>query len=178
LEIFKKPVGKKGQVDTYLKLKCNVDGYEWVSRLGDLTRGHGCVFCGKRSAQKIRRTPKNNSIRNIRPDLVKHLKFEEDADTFTILTRRKTWFICENCGNEKLMNVGNFVRFGIRCNICSDGISTPEKFCINLLKELNIEFITQYSNVWSNTKKYDFYLPSLNMIIETHIRILSYKFYI
>ena len=38
----------------------------------------------------------------------------------------------------------------------------------NILKFLNIDFTTQYSCVWSNNRIYDFYIPSLNMIIETH----------
>lgn len=52
-----------------------------------------------------------------------------------------------------------------------DSISIPEKFIINTLKQLNIEFITQLNKstfVWCNNYRYDFYIPNLNMIIETH----------
>ena len=52
-----------------------------------------------------------------------------------------------------------------------DTIPIPEKFMINTLKQLNIEFITQLSKKtfkWCKNYKYDFYIPSLNMIIETH----------
>ena len=56
-------------------------------------------------------------------------------------------------------------------NVLSDGISIPEKFMWNVLKELNIEFKTQLNKKdfdWCQNYKYDFYIPSLNMVVETH----------
>lgn len=56
-------------------------------------------------------------------------------------------------------------------NVLSDGISIPEKFMWNILKELNIEFKTQLNKKdfdWCQNYKYDFYIPSLNMVVETH----------
>ena len=56
-------------------------------------------------------------------------------------------------------------------NVLSDGVSIPEKFMWNVLKELNIEFKTQLNKKdfdWCQNYKYDFYIPSLNMVIETH----------
>ena len=56
-------------------------------------------------------------------------------------------------------------------NVLSDGISVPEKFMWNVLKELNIEFKTQLNKRdfdWCQNYKYDFYIPSLNMVVETH----------
>ena len=39
---------------------------------------------------------------------------------------------------------------------------------INILEQLNIEFKLEKKFKWSNNKRYDFYIPSLNCIIETH----------
>jgi hypothetical protein len=39
---------------------------------------------------------------------------------------------------------------------------------INVLQQLNIDFKYQKQFKWSNKKRYDFYIPSFNMIIETH----------
>ena len=53
----------------------------------------------------------------------------------------------------------------------SDGISIPEKFVMNIFKELGIKFITQLNKStfeWCKNYRYDFYIPSLNMIVETH----------
>ena len=67
---------------------------------------------------------------------------------------------------------GNFLRGTIvNPNVLSDGISIPEKFMWNVLKELNIEFKTQLNKKdfdWCQNYKYDFYIPSLNMVVETH----------
>ena len=56
-------------------------------------------------------------------------------------------------------------------NEYSDGVSISEKFMINVLRQLNIKFTTQLNKsifTWCQNYKYDFYIPSLNMIIETH----------
>ena len=56
-------------------------------------------------------------------------------------------------------------------NVLSDGISIPEKFMWNVLKELNIEFKSQLNKKdfdWCQNYRYDFYIPSLNMVVETH----------
>jgi hypothetical protein len=39
---------------------------------------------------------------------------------------------------------------------------------MSVLEQLNIQYEFQKIFEWSNKKKYDFYIPSLNMIIETH----------
>jgi hypothetical protein len=163
-----RPVGVNNINQKFVTLKCNIDNHIWTARLSDINTGHGCPMCARKKSSETRAKPKGNSFREVRPDLVKHLKYESDADKFTILTRKKAWFICDCCGYEKFMSIGSFVNHGICCQICSDGISIPEKFCINLLKELNVEFESQKIFNWSNNKRYDFYIPSMDMIIETH----------
>jgi len=49
-------------------------------------------------------------------------------------------------------------------------VSIPEKFVSNILASLNVDFKTQYCPDWSLGRKYDFYIDSLNLIIETHGR--------
>lgn len=82
------------------------------------------------------------------------------------------------CGHEYEIIPDKFLR-GRRCPICNDGISYPEKFILNLLKQIKIEFEYQKRFTWSKnvknentvlsgTKIYDFYIPYLNCIIETH----------
>ncbi|MEM5599205.1 hypothetical protein AAHB53_28045 [Niallia circulans] len=51
---------------------------------------------------------------------------------------------------------------------CSDGFSIPEKFMFNLLDYLQVDFDYQKVFDWSLGKRYDFYIPMLNCIIETH----------
>ena len=42
------------------------------------------------------------------------------------------------------------------------------KFIYALLNQLNIEYISEYYNDWSDGRKYDIYIPALNCIIENH----------
>ena len=63
-----------------------------------------------------------------------------------------------------------YANHSIGC-ICSDSISYGEKFVYGLLKQLNIDFIIQLSNTtfkWCDNKKYDFYIPLNNTIIEVN----------
>lgn len=92
-------------------------------------------------------------------------------------SKKKILLICPNCKNEKLISPNDFRYKGISCSECSDGISFPEKFMFNLLKQLNTDFEYQLSHLifeWCKDDKhkfkYDFYIPSLNCIIETHGR--------
>ena len=87
------------------------------------------------------------------------------------------FFIYPNCGNEKFISPNEFIHKGISCSKCSDGISYSEKFIYSVLQQLNIDFQTQLNKTtfkWCKGEnyefKYDFYIPSLSLIIETHGR--------
>lgn len=54
------------------------------------------------------------------------------------------------------------------CLNCSDGVSYPEKFMINILEQLDINFRYQTMFKWSNRYRYDFYISDKNMIIEVN----------
>lgn len=96
----------------------------------------------------------------------------EDTYKIAPYTSTQYYFICPICNEKstKKKTIKDVIKDGYSCEFCSDGISIPEKFMANVLKQLNIDFITQYSPIWIENKRYDFYVPSLNMIIETHGR--------
>ena len=52
------------------------------------------------------------------------------------------------------------------CKCCGDGVKFPNKFAFNLLEQLGLDFVTEYSPKWIGRKSYDFYIPSLNLILE------------
>ena len=54
------------------------------------------------------------------------------------------------------------------CCQCKGGISYSERFVLDVLSQLGVEVETQYSPQWIDRRFYDFYISSLNMIIETH----------
>lgn len=110
----------------------------------------------------------SDSVNKARPDLVKYFADKKDSLEYTPHSNKKIKLKCPDCGYKKNIVLNNLSNRGFICPICGDGISIPEKFMANLLKELNISFEIQYMPKWSQNKRYDFYLPDYNIIIETH----------
>ena len=112
-----------------------------------------------------------NSIEIQRPDLVKYFFRNEDTKKYSIGSNKKVFIICPDCKHKKLMKINKFITRGFSCPKCGDGISYPEKFMFNVLKQLDLDIISQLTKInlkWCDKYKYDFYIPNLNCIIETH----------
>ena len=93
---------------------------------------------------------------------------KEDAYNYTKSSDKRIEMKCPYCGKikDKPIKIATlYTKHSIGCN-CKDGISYPNKLMSNILKSLNLEFISEYSPKWSNNKKYDFYIPSKKLIIE------------
>lgn len=111
-----------------------------------------------------------NDIATTAPWMVKYLKNKEDAYSYACKSNKKIWFTCPICGNEKCMRICDFYKRGICCPKCGDKTPYPEKIMFNVLCQLNIEFKYRQYFDWVNNKEYDFYIQSLNTIVETHGR--------
>jgi len=109
-----------------------------------------------------------NRLSTLRPDLIKYFKNQEDADRYSISSGRYANLICPNCGTPKKLQPNSLTSRGFSCSACSDGISIPNKFMYNIIKDMNIDFDTERVFYWAQNKKYDFYIPSINVIIEMH----------
>jgi ribosomal protein S27E len=109
-----------------------------------------------------------NSISFIYPHLVKYFVNKNEAIKYKPHSNKFVLTKCPDCGYEKNRMIRNLVRRNFSCPKCGDGISYPEKFMFNLLEQLNIKFERQKKFDWSENKRYDFYLPDYNCIIETH----------
>lgn len=85
-------------------------------------------------------------------------------------TNKKYIFNCLDCGEEKLISPNKFSANGIRCSLCGDGFSYPNKFLYSFIRQLNVEFETEKSFKWSCDKRYDTYIALLmsEIIIENH----------
>ena len=83
-------------------------------------------------------------------------------------TKRKYYKYRCTCKNEDWISESN-LNDGKGCNACGDGVSYPEKFIYSLLEQLNVKFEMQFSNFdWINNIRYDFYIPSVDLILEVH----------
>ena len=159
----------KGYIDKqkWYKYKCNKCGYEdWIIE-GHLLEGNGCKPCGGTIAVEG-----YNDIPTTAPYLIPYFQGGYDeAKLYTKNSNRKIVPVCPHCNNIHYkysainkLNLGN----GFNCIYCSDGIKYPEKLMFSILKQLNVIFSPHKIFEWSNKKEYDFYVNSLDMIIETH----------
>jgi len=101
----------------------------------------------------------------------------DEAKLYCSGSNKELKFICPDCRNikDRPMQISTLYKSRtIACPHCSDGISYPEKFMYNLLKQLSIDFEYQKKFDWCKYKLngkqkyglYDFYIPSVNLIIE------------
>src|SRR5699024_633778 len=77
-------------------------------------------------------------------------------------------FKCSHCNYKKEMFIYNFTRKGISCPYCDRGTSYPELFMMAYLEVKGIKY--EYQKVFKDlpNRRFDFYLPESNTVIETH----------
>ncbi|HGD0580667.1 TPA: hypothetical protein ACH354_002330 [Clostridium perfringens] len=141
--------------------KCNY--HEYDIKPYNLLGGQGCPVCSGREAKLG-----INTIWDTDRWMVDLGVSEEDAKRHTCCSNKKITVKCPDCGREKEMKVIDiYYNKSIGC-VCRDGKSYPEKFVLNLLEQLDVDFEIEYSPNWIKPKRYDFYIPELNCIIEAH----------
>ena len=123
-----------------------------------------CSVCSNRKVKKG-----INDIATTHPEYVKYFSNKEDVHIYSKGSGKKVLMKCPNCNHERMYKISDLTYFEKHpCVKCGDGISYPEKYMFNVLEQLNIYFETQKNFEWAEGKYYDFYIPSLNMIVETH----------
>jgi hypothetical protein len=143
--------------------KCLNDGYIGEVSEPKLKNKNGCSVCNNRVIIKG-----INDVATTHPYLLNYFSNVEDAYCNSFGSHNEVSMKCLNCEYEKKFSINKLVTRGFSCRKCGDGISYPEKFVFNLLDQLNINFEIQKVFDWSDSRQYDFYLPSLNTIIEAH----------
>lgn len=144
------------------KYKCLKDGYVNTIDETSLKNGVGCPVCSNNIVVNG-----INDFATTHPELLKFLVNKEDAYTHTYGSSDILQLKCPDCGCIKYSTFAILSKNYFRCPKCGDGVSYPEKFIFSFLEQLNINFECQKSFTWSS-KIYDFYIPSINGIIETH----------
>lgn len=147
---------------TKIKWLCK-HGHIFNSSPEYILSGKGCPYCSGR-LPIIGET----DLWTTHSDIAKMLKNPDDGYVVSYGSSKILEWVCPKCNSVKKMSVTEVVHHGLACKVCSDGISYAEKFMISLLNQLNIDFIHDRYLPWSDKKRYDFYISSLNMIIETH----------
>lgn len=134
-----------------------------------------CGYCHRGGHSKVHW---KDSLAYNYPKIAKMIAIHENEITFedcykiAPYSHKKYYIKCLECGmlsNKKKILSKIILKYS--CEFCSDGLPITEKFMTNILKQLDIEFRIQLNKSdfnWCGYFRYDFYLPSLNMIIETH----------
>ena len=141
--------------------KCNY--HEWDISPSKLLLGKGCPVCAN---QKI--VLGVNTIWDTDRWMCNLGVSEEDAKRYSRCSHRNITVKCPDCGKEKKIRISSIYNYKSICCPCGDGKSYPEKFVMNILEQLNIDFETEYSPKWIKPKRYDFYIKGVSCIIETH----------
>lgn len=124
-----------------------------------------CPYCTNRIVESG-----INDILTTNKELFNMLVDENWGYTHCETSQEKTDWKCPTCYNI-IHNKSPYLvkKRGLCCPNCSDGISYGEKFISNLLNTIGIKFIYQLSSKdmdWCEKYKYDFYIPSVDCIIE------------
>lgn len=152
--------------DTSIWHKCKVCQYRWKSQPNHILEGHICPVCAGKiigPAPEYRNSIWASEYRNY---FERYLS-EDQMKSYTPHSGKKINIPCPDCGKNKDICIAQLASQGLGCS-CGDGQTYPNKFIYALLNQLNIEYIPEYYDDWSDGRKYDIYIPSLNCIIENH----------
>lgn len=145
--------------------KISIDEYQLLK--GEV----GCYICNI-GVKEIRQGV--NDVATTRPDLLKYFNNKDDAMKISFGSNKVIEVKCPDCGNIRKIKMITLSSFGFSCSKCGDKKSFGSKFVFNLLNQSGVCFEQEKMFKWSDSnseigkKLYDFYIPSLNMIIEVH----------
>lgn len=155
--------------DTKIWVKCkNTDYHEdFLTSCNKMNRtlkegNFGCPYCVNRKVHPLDSV--GTRFQNLQ-DIVL-----DDIDLFSVAPNSEIRVKCKcpRCGyvQNKTKSIYSLAHHPFCCELCSDGVSYPNKFMSNILLQLNIDFISEYHPDWIENRYYDFYIPSLKLIIE------------
>lgn len=146
---------------------------DFPSKPNNVLHNWGCPFC---SGRKVK--VGFNDLWTVNPTVASWLYNPDDGYNYTEHSKQKVDWKCPLCGDViKNKTIDDIVRRGLSCQLCSDGISIPEKIMGNVLSQLDINYTTQKMFDWCNVLvnnnqrkcKYDFYFVynNIEFLVET-----------
>ena len=162
-------VKKDGRNRKHYKYRCLTCGYEGETTESIILQNKGCPACaGKVVVVGL------NDIPTTEPWMIDFFQGGiDEAKQYTKGSTKKIVPKCPVCGrvmNKSVQICSLYSSHKCGCK-CDTYMSFPEQVLYNLLLQFDIDFIHEASeNIlpWAKKYKYDFYIPSLNCIVETH----------
>ena len=116
-----------------------------------------------------RRTLKGfNDLWTTHPQIAKMLKNPEDGYKYSFGSNVLLFWKCPDCGEEYHIAPNKMCQRLHLCPSCDTTGSYSERFVANLLDQFSIVYERERIFDWSENKRYDFYIPQYDCIIETH----------
>jgi ribosomal protein S27E len=161
-----KVLGLYTEAKNTIKVQCLKCTGIWEPIAGSLLRGNGCPYCCN-APRKI--LIGLNDMWTTNPKLAELLLNSEDGYKYTQHSSKIVNWRCPDCGNViNNKRINSISKNGLSCNLCGDKIPYCIKFLASLLNQLKIDFESEKTFDWLINRRYDFYIPILNMIIEVH----------
>lgn len=160
------PLEKYNGAHTKIKWQCHVNSnHIYYSSPSDVYGSkYGCPYCAH---QKV--FIGETDMWTTNPNLANMLHNPEDGYKYFECSTKKVDWDCPICGSlVKDRAIESVCRHGLSCDNCSDGMSFAEKFVSELFNQLCCDAIHDRATIWSCGKRYDFYVPSMSLIVETH----------
>lgn len=147
-----------------IKLKCMCrNKHVFYAYPSTLLKERGCPYCSNRKV-----LIGFNDLWTTHPEIAKLLKNPLDGYYLTYGSGKVVDFICPNCGNIIYKSLNTvYTLGGLGCQMCSDGVSYPNKFIRQLLDQLNVYFIPEVTKKvdgfqWVGLYRYDCYVECNN----------------
>lgn len=164
--------GKYKHKEKWYKYTCNKCGWTegWVIEGALMSQNVGCSCCSNSNKKVVAGI---NDLATTHPWVRMYLKDKNDMHKYSYGSDKRIKVICPDCHREKTVFVSDLVRNHSMGCPCSDKMSYPEKFFFNLLTQLDVKYKFQLNKNsqgfnWCENKRYDFYIQSINAIIETN----------
>src|SRR5574344_1017559 len=157
----RKSILKDGKRRKSYKVKCLNEGYEYNVLECNLDKKSGRPVCNNKIIVKG-----VNDINSTNIKLSNLLLNKDDCYLYSENSTQKIDFKCPIC--RKVFNnlmIKNVNKSGVPCH-CSQSKSYPNRFMYWLLEEIRINFKDEETFEWSDSRIYDFYIPSISTIIE------------
>lgn len=166
-----KPLEDYVRATKKIKFQCLIDNNVFESTPNNVLCGHGCPICGKikriKNSSMTKLTQNANTLLGVKhPHLIECLSNKDDAFRYGYTSKHKIAWICPDCNFKFEKSPSNMANGSFVCPNCIRNDSYPNRFMFNVLFQLGIDFEREYSPDWIKPKRYDFYIPDKNLIIE------------